>query len=279
MNFQENVKKILGTYRKEQLGIEETGIFRYRGRDLLKDHILPKKHANHNIISQYRDDFFSSSKSQINFHKYFHHLNSSQALCINLFFPLIVEKQIDIILEILEIPQNTVINACFEKESDIEKVAETDRKTNFDFFLQLDNNLKVYFEIKYSESEFGKAKNDEEHIVKFSRTYQPLLRNNSFIRTEYKDMDTFLGSYQIMRNLVHLNYKNFVVFLYPEANRNIHRQAQIAYESILSDNGKERFKILLLEKVIDDIMKRIKTNKLLDHYKEFKNKYLHYITK
>ncbi|GAI49533.1 unnamed protein product, partial [marine sediment metagenome] len=78
--------------------------------------------------------------SKISFHKYFHHLNSSQALCINLFFPLIVEEKLDVILELLEIPKNTITNACFEKESDIEIVAGTDRKTNFDFYLQLAND-------------------------------------------------------------------------------------------------------------------------------------------
>ena len=89
-------------------------------------------------------------------------------------------------------------------------------------------------------------------------------------------MNNFLDSYQIMRNLVHISHNGLVVFLYPEANKKIHQQAQTIYKNILSDSGKDRFKILLLERIINNIMKRIKTKKLHDHYKAFIIKYLSY---
>ena len=77
-----------------------------------------------------------------------------------------------------------------------------------------------------------------------------------------------------MRNLVHINSNSFVVFLYPEANKNVHDQAEES-RNFLTDKGKDRFKILLLERIIDGIMKRIKTEKkLLEHYKAFKLKYI-----
>ena len=42
MNFQEQVKINLGTYRKKYLGIKEMGVFPYGGRELPQEHILPK---------------------------------------------------------------------------------------------------------------------------------------------------------------------------------------------------------------------------------------------
>jgi hypothetical protein len=251
------------------------GNFRYRGRDFLEEHILPKQYEKYNIIHHYRDDFFNSSTSNIHLHKYFHHLNSSQALCINLFFPLLLDNELNLILDQIGIPHNTITRAYFEKESDLETGAG--RKTNFDFYLQLADQTQVYFEIKYSEYEFGKAKSDDEHKNKFINTYQPLLKNNRFIKHEYNEMNIFLDSYQIMRNLVHINDTSFVVFVYPEANRKIHQQSQIAYNHMLTDKGKSKFRILLLEKTVDDILRRVHSNRLQNHFKEFKVKYLNYI--
>lgn len=274
LSFKDEAIKSLDLYKREVLGINKSGIFKYRGQELLKKHILPTELKTHNIIEYYRDSFYLSANSQIDFHKYYHHLNSSQALCINLFFPLIEEGQLSIILDLLNITRKVTEEASFEKESDIEIGGR--RKTNFDFYLQLVNSLKVYFEIKYTESEFGKAKNDNEHIDKYEKTYLPLLKNNDYINPEFSDVNNFLDSYQIMRNLSHINENSFVVFVYPEANKKIHMQAQSAQENILTEKGKNKFKILILEKIIDDIIEQVESTKLKNHYQEFKLKYLSY---
>lgn len=275
MNFQEMVKCSLGTYRKENLGIQDAGEFRYRGRDIPKEHILPTEYMTSNIIKDIRDDFYSSSISHIDFHKYFHHLNSSQALCINLFFPLIFEEKLHLILDLLGIPKDPITDACFEKESEME--TGVGRKTNFDFYLRLSKATKVYFEIKYTESEFGKAINDSEHRAKFANTYLPLLKDNGYINPEFRDANRFLDSYQIMRNLCHIGEHSFVVFIYPEANHKIHNQAQTAREINLTDEGRSKFRILTLESTIDEILKQVQTSRLKKHYQEFKVKYLSYM--
>ena len=102
------------------------------------------------------------------------------------------------------------------------------------------------------------------------------MKNNSFIKPEYKEMSAFLGSYQIMRNLVHLNDNSFVVFMYPEANEMIHQQAHTAYNCMVTDKGKSRFRILTLEMAVDDILRQVELKRLQDHYKEFKAKYFNY---
>jgi len=272
MNFQEACKISLSSYKKESLRVTDRGIFRYKGKDLYKDHILPTKFRNQNIIRFYRDLFFASPSSAINYHRYFHHLNSSQALCINLFYPLMAENKLNIVLDLLGITESQVVESCFEKESDLE--IGTGRKTNFDFFMQLIDRTKIYFEIKYSETGFGSAKKDDAHKRKFAATYQPLLKNNDFIDPKFCKMNYFLDAYQIMRNISHINEESLVVFVYPMANKKIHRQAQSVIEKLLTDKGKRRYKILLLEPTIEEILHRVQNPKLHEHFMEFKHKYL-----
>jgi hypothetical protein len=272
LGFKENVMNSLDVYRREELGISEAGVFRYKGRDLIKEHILPVNFKAHNIIENYRKSFYASSSSKIDFHRFYHHLNSSQALCINLFFPLMVENKLSLILDQLNIPKQAITEATFEKESDIE--SGSGRKTNFDFYLRLEDNTRVYFEIKYTESEFGKAKKDDEHRLKFTGTYLPLVKNNDYIKPAYKSVDSFLDSYQIMRNLCHIDEKSFVVFVYPKANKKIHSQAESVPDNILTELGQNKFRALVLETAIDELLRQVETEKLEDHYQEFKDKYL-----
>lgn len=153
-NFQTSVKQHLGSYKKDKLGNLQCG----KWRDNFYAHILPQKEEKLNIIDKYRNDFYSSEYSKINFHKYFHHLNSSQAMCINFFYPLIKEKSLESVLNCMKI--NGEINytsddICFEKESELDKYEG--RSTNFDFYIKLKSGVQLYFEIKYTENGFGKA--------------------------------------------------------------------------------------------------------------------------
>ena len=143
MNFQKIVKENLCNYKHHKLQIKKPGIYNYRGDELKYDHILPKDLKHLNVIKHYRSDFFNSDLSKISYHKYFHHLNSSQALCVNLFFPLIVSDETRIISELLELPTKSIKSPCFEFVSDIELTKQYSRKTNFDFFCKLSDKLKM----------------------------------------------------------------------------------------------------------------------------------------
>ena len=272
LGFKEKVINSLGVYRREKLGISEAGVFRYKGQDLIKEHILPNDFKAYNIIESYRKSFFASACSQIDFHRFYHHLNSSQALCINLFYPLMLENKLSLVLDQLNIPKQAITEATFEKESDIE--SGSGRKTNFDFYMRLEDNTRVYFEVKYTESEFGKAKKDDEHRLKFTDTYLPLLKNNDYIKPAYKSFDSFLDSYQIMRNLCHIGERSFVVFVYPKANKKVHSQAQSVPDNMLTGMGQNKFRPLILETAIEEVLGQVKTEKLENHYQEFKTKYL-----
>jgi len=74
-------------YKRLHLGISEPGVFRYRGRDVPHDHILPLKDASQNLLKEAKP-ILKKYGSKLKLHKYFHRLNSSQAFALNLFFSL-----------------------------------------------------------------------------------------------------------------------------------------------------------------------------------------------
>jgi hypothetical protein len=84
-----NYKRVLwvhlGKYAKQRLGIFDEGI--YQGRPY--PHILPSKLRFLNLLESIRSEVQGHLRKSpsIKLHKYFHHLNSSQALTFNLFFP------------------------------------------------------------------------------------------------------------------------------------------------------------------------------------------------
>ncbi|WP_315118263.1 PGN_0703 family putative restriction endonuclease [uncultured Clostridium sp.] len=275
-DFQTRVKEHMGEYKINKLKTKEDGKFIYKGKELLYKHILPEDKKELNIIENYRDGFYKSEYSKIEFHKYFHHLNSSQAMCINFFYPLIKEKYIELILDIIGIKREgnyEIQDISFEKKSELEE--GQGRKTNFDFYIKLKSGIKIYFEIKYTENEFGKAQNDEAHKDKFREVYKPLLYNNEAIKEIFKTEEYFLNNYQIMRNIVHISKDSYVVFLYPKENYGIRKQALKAGEYILEHKFTDHFILYTWEDIVDELTQRLPSGDLKDYYnKEFTYKYL-----
>lgn len=275
-NFKDRIVKHLENYKISELRIVEPGIFRYRGKEIPCGHILPKSMEDLNIISPYNLELKSSPILNFKRHRYFHHLNSSQAMCINFFFPLIKDKQLDYVLKTLNIPGQVDYSSVeFEKESDVED--QGDRKTSFDFYFQTLEGSNIFFEIKYTENGFGKAGHDLDHIDKFNRTYEPAMKKCGAINDAYKTMNQFLDNYQVMRNLVNINAKNYVVFIYPEGNLNIKNDAEDVKNNIISKNWHKHFIPLTWEALIADTNRYLASAQLKKYYEnEFCKKYLWY---
>ncbi len=272
MKFRNLACAHLSRYKVDSLGIREDGIFRYRKRNIPKSHILPIALRDRNILEQYRHEFFTSSHSKISFHRYFHHLNSSQALCINFFYPLIAENKLELFLKFLGVDPVSDFEALFEKESDIEKAK---RRTSFDFFMRLDGIRKIYVEVKYTEQGFARAKHDEEHRKKFHETYLPLLKDKEdFLVPECRDESFFLDHYQVLRNLVHMNDKDAVVLFFASANSVVTKQAGYARDHLLTDKGKAQLRIVYLEEIVPLLETGCRGTVLDGYYQEFRAKYL-----
>lgn len=282
-DFHTKIKEHLTIYKSNSLGIKEKGAYSFRGNEMYYGYILPKEKEHLNIIEKYRSDFFKSAYLPKTFHQYFHHLNSSQAMCINFFYPLTKEKLLELVIDILGIEGDisyNVVNCCFEKESALEK--NSTRKTNFDFFLKLnagvvDSEINIYFEIKYSENDFGKAYPDSEHKKKFQETYVPLLINNVAINNYYKEEETFLKNYQIMRNLAHIDKNNYIVFLYPQGNKMIRKAAIKARDEIVEKGWKNHFIPFTWEDMIKELCDRLTSEEVVKYFNiDFSDKYIRY---
>jgi len=282
-DFQTKVKEHLGVYKRNILNISEDGIYDYKNKELLYEHILHKDKYKLNIIEKYRTDFFKSDYYKgITLHRYFHHLNSSQAMCINFFYPLIKERSLESILNIMGIEGEINYNCndiCFEKVSKLEK--NTGRKTNFDFYIKLDSRIRIYFEIKYTESQFGKVNKNKEHKEykkhkkKFYDVYMPLIKNNPAIRESFKIEDKFLNNYQVMRNIAHISKNSYVIFIYPEGNKAIRKGALSAKEEIIEKGWETHFILFTWEDLIRKLECNLNSEELIEYYgKEFNLKYL-----
>lgn len=250
MNFKAKVIKHMERYMADTLKITEKGLYHHEGEDLLYAHILPKEKSDYNILESYRSSYIAyRSMKPITLHKYFHHLNSSQAMCINYFYPLLKEKRLDVILSLLGIPGKPVYeSACFEKESMIE--GKNTRNTNFDFYMETTEGKKVYFEIKYTEDDFAKNKMDVEHQVKYLRTYDNLVKESLAIAEDARNEAFFLQNYQVMRNLLHIDADSYVVFVYPEGNKVIGHSAHIAKSEMLNEGWKDHLILLTWEDLL-----------------------------
>jgi restriction endonuclease-like protein len=270
MKYIDKIKQNLSKYKMKKFPDLEDGIWKTNKQKY--SHILPEEKKYCNLLPIFRADLEKYIESQkVKLHTDFHHLNSSQAMCFNFFYPLFKERKLERITEFLgfkneKVDYNTV---CFEKdglEVDFEK-----RPTSFDFYLQTNTGMKIYFEIKYTENDFGKAKIDKNHTDKYDEIYSKFLNP---INVSFQSREMFLNNYQILRNLIHIDKDSFVVFLYPNGNLKIRQGAEKAKKVILKKDFKNNFFPIEWEQIHKKISSLITDIKLRKHFVDFKDKYL-----
>jgi len=274
----------LSNYKINILKEKINGIYIYnrngKRNELPLPYILPEnKHYfknEKNILSEIREDFLCSKYRNIKPHRYFHHLNSSQAMCINFFYPLIKNQLLENILSFLNIDDTVDYdNVEFEKYSKIEK---TGRKTNFDFYIKTKKGINLFFEIKYTERKFGSAKNDEHHRNKFKSDYMPALKKSTHISEPYHDEKLFFENYQVLRNILNIDKNSYVIFLYLKDNEKLKDKCNEIKTKILNNELKYNFKDIDWFELYDYIIKKLDEteNSELEYYQNFYTKYLSY---
>ena len=271
-NFKVLACEHLGKYKTDVLKIDEDGVFQLRDRDIPKSHILPIRYREKNVLSMYRERFFASEYSNIDFHQFFHHLNSSQALCINLFYPLIAELRHDVFLSYLNLERQDEFHSQFEKDSELEN---SERRTSFDYYLVASEKRRLFVEVKYTENGFASAKPDKYHRDKFLKTYLPLVTANSrYLTPQCQQESVFLRHYQLLRNLIHISETDIVVLLFPFANSEVLRQSRYAQENLLTPLGRDKLKVVYLEEIIAYFESEFTGSELGNYYRDFRLKYL-----
>ncbi len=251
--YQQNLKTHLARYKIEHLGVQENGIWT-KNREAYP-HILPQEAKWLNIIETIREECctFKKLHPEIKLQQDFHHLNSSQGLCFNLFFPFFYQFQNAslIFLNTIGIKKQEI------KDWGFERILCPKEGTNFDFYLKLQDNTQIFFELKLSEVNFGRAVNDDRHKSKLTDIYRPRLKN--LVSISCLESKMFFENYQILRNVYYANPEtnDRVMFIFPAANKSLSACTELL-DSVLYERAKDVIKIFYLEDFIDSLISQSK---------------------
>jgi hypothetical protein len=296
MTYPEKIRSQLAGYKAKMFPDIPNGEWEIDEKEY--PHILQEKHFEKNILEVYREDFFNSNMLPMQeMDKHFHHLDSSQAMCCNLFFPLAKEKKLEIILE---------------------KIGFANEMANYDSvkfgkgaYFETKSRKKLHFEIKYAESAFGEIKKPREPFEIFTNAeskgisafweYETIMKEYKYvyeelldiykelsdkvivleynkellsekILPEYKSQMAFLKNYQIMKSLTLVDDNSYVIFIVPKNNENVYEQAKQA-RKFVKDEYKDKIKTLLWENLYGIAEEQCFTGALKTHFEEFKGKY------
>lgn len=251
-------KSKLALYKRNILNVLEDGEFNYRGQIYKKDYILPKTEASKNIMlddHSYKfikptiiqlDKSFQATPIEIKLHRYWYHLNSSQILTLNYFYDFLgnIEK-LNFLLRYIGINENAL-------EATVEY--SLDDKSEIDFAISLCNGKCVYFEVKYSETEFGAATN---------KTTDYLNRQNTLYSKLEMSFEDFKKHYQFARNVILGVDGNYSVFLVPKFNDKIFADYGKCRKSLINVDS-FNFRLIFWE----DLLTTLSNKKVQEKYFE-----------
>lgn len=264
---EDKVKLHLSNYKIENL-TTDCGVWKRNGKKYT--HILPNCRQNLIDVSYKKDFDKLYNEQKKNFHVYFSHLTSSQALCFNLFYPICITKNFAIINERCD--KNTSFHFEYTEEDSFEKQEDKKDKTNFDFFLQC-NKEKFFFEVKYTEQVFGyvaKVEDGDRHDKKYNDYYKAQLKIVAPLITK----EEFFNNYQLWRNICHVVYGN-IFFVCLKDRTDLIGDVKEAIKKC-DKKYQDKIKILTIESIVKNILQSQNDDDMNRHYIEFSKKYLEY---
>jgi hypothetical protein len=243
--YEKTLKAHLDEYRRGRLGGVESGNLLANGVERPYGHILPTKLQWLNILEPFRAEVMQyQTANGLRLHRYFHHLNSSQAFAFNLFIPLFQHA-----------PEKLarVLNTPAVLSLQLEQSADPDERTQIDVQWMVDERTWVYCEVKLSEGEFGTTEGAGRHSRKLEETYRPVL--DRYVSDQIWD-DKGARFYQFQDVYQHLwlaarggHETDEVRFLLPRANDILIEQYHEAM-SLVGPALKSRTRLIYVEDVL-----------------------------
>jgi len=250
----EEILSHLSRYKQYELGVYDCGPWWKNSKEY--PHILPLHRFDANIINKGFQGELLELVSLKDRHLGIHHLNSSQALAINLFGPFVVTGMLSVL--------SRSFGEVFGRGScQFEHIEEETEGTNFDFFIQT-RSQKFFFEVKYTEDRFGNAKDDEHHNRKYDQIYKVKLGQICGISKE-----EFFKDYQLWRNILYAD-RGIVIFVIPVFRDDLEKKIENTKRKI---NRPERVRIAFVEDICE-IALNSGNERFADHFIEFRKKYL-----
>ena len=210
MNFNDTTKKHFSRYRKERLGVSEQGLW----KKTPYGHIRPKALRKLNIIETARREFWTYASKDIKLRKYFHHLNSSQAMCFNLFFPALGRS--DLLAAVIGTQKD------YTNESEFEFVPDRGEGSHFDFLVAIKHEAGIGVEVKYTETEFASAKPNRRRKKMLETIYRPRLIGK--VHERFLEKESFFANYQLLRKISFIGERGGIsrlVLLFPGNNEKL----------------------------------------------------------
>jgi hypothetical protein len=237
-DYVERLKLHLAAYKREILGVAEDGVYTRNQRAY--PHILPREQMWLNALPEIRsrlEEHVRAARPRTSLHNDFHHLNSSQAMALTLFFPWFSSGHAEQFLEALGVEGRGVGDWKFEKI--------LDDGTNLDFWMLLEDKSEIQVEVKLTERQFGSAKADPEHLEKLREIYRPRLTGK--IEASVPDA-VLLRHYQLMRLIsgVNLARADQVFVIAPSGHSSLERSLA-AFRALLMPTVLRRLRFVSLE--------------------------------
>jgi hypothetical protein len=157
---------------------------------------------------------------------------------------------------------------------EFEKVIDPDENTSFDFYLEGPADLKIFVDVKLSESGFGSCMDDERQRARLEQHYRPYLTER--VDSRWLEKEAFFKHYEILTHLSYLGrYPNSgVLFIYPKANQRL-MASDDTIKRMAAVSLAPRMEILYLETLVDRILKATAGDSAMqEHYKAFLTTYL-----
>jgi hypothetical protein len=196
----------------------------------------------------------------VTLHRYFHHLNSSQAFTFNLFLPFLYygTKGSSALLRALGQSGDTIA-------WELERVPVPGEDTNIDVFWHSSTGIRTFCEVKLSEADFGTAPDDKAHQDKLKAVYLNALAGR--VDAAMLEPATFFAHYQLLRNLWHIAECEDarLIFLIPRANKKIWNDAT-SFKLRVAEPLRERVAVIAIEEVILSLCEDIRCPDSLRQY-------------
>jgi hypothetical protein len=273
--YAERLEAHLVCYKRERMGVFESGTWKGRNGPVKRDHILPFRRRELNILPSIRTAFWAYWRGQCRtrspqpcLHRGFPHLTSSQAMAFNLFFPFLyyASGRSALLLEALGIPLAPIQTWGFEW-------VDAEDGTNVDCGMTFTTGDAVLIEVKLREREFGRCKADADHHQKFARTYaEPL---SKIVAAEHLRLPGVFRNYQVLRNLWMLRRPTTrIVFLFPRENTALADGEAFLHKAPL-ETHRSRVSVVHLEPLVDRLLSNTaKDRGLHQHMRLFHEKYI-----
>jgi len=194
----------------------------------------------HNLLPGVDPDMLRKKREKL--HSMAHYLNSSQIMCYNFFRPLLTDKH-RATRELCDLLEKKGIHITEDAEGEFEYnpciVGRDGRReqTEIDFSLKDPSGVEVFFEIKYTEKEFGKWTGRGAREENFLNFYADRLRDSSVLKNKPEQFgDAFCQDFQLFRNaLCADSSRRYSIVVFPEDNRLVADEWKAFCEKYVAD--------------------------------------------